>query len=263
MQGVYIGDHRVLLHTAWNSMLIVSTQDLSMSTLLMTSGIHEPLLTQYIINNVNPGDTVFDLGAHLGYFTVLLARLVEQKGKVVAYEANPTMYNLLRDNISINYLTPQCTLLPKAIYSSTTTLPFYVTERFSCNSSIYERNDDYLLKYNDVIKKITVETDTLDHYANTFSKIDLIKIDIEGGEYQAFLGMQNLISKGIVEKVVFELNKDMLKENWIPFFNLLASFRDNYDMDFYLIQNDGELSLISLDHLINMPFVPNVVMKKS
>ncbi len=63
---------------------------------ISVTGIWEPVETEYIRNNVKEGQVVIDLGAHIGYFTLIFAELVGIKGKVFAFEPNPTNYSLLK-----------------------------------------------------------------------------------------------------------------------------------------------------------------------
>ena len=263
MHGIYIGNNRVLVRPVWGGLLLVPSEDLSLSPFLIADGIFEVPLTNHLIKTVKPGNTVFDIGANLGYYTVLCAHLTGGKGNVISYEPNPAMFIFLRDNISLNYLKVQAKAHNKAVYSSGQAQKFYITERFPCNSSLYDRGEEYFENYIDTVKEITVDAEPLDKYAGLFAKIDLVKMDIEGGEYHAFLGMEQLLKNQILQEVVFEWNQDMLKENTMPFYKFLVKCHKDYGMDFFTLSREGGLIPVEIEQILPIVFIPYLVMKKT
>jgi FkbM family methyltransferase len=65
-------------------------------------GIWEPSLTRFMSETVKPGDTVVDVGANIGYFTLLLSSLVGPTGRVISIEASPQTAAMLRANVELN-----------------------------------------------------------------------------------------------------------------------------------------------------------------
>jgi FkbM family methyltransferase len=65
-------------------------------------GVFEPSLTQFMIRTIKPGDTVVDLGANHGYFTLLMSKLVGETGRVIAIEAFPETRQSLEANLALN-----------------------------------------------------------------------------------------------------------------------------------------------------------------
>lgn len=262
MDAVYLGENRVLVKPKWGGLLVVPGDDLSLAPLLIAEGIFEAPLTLYLLRTIKKGFTVLDLGANLGYYSVLLGHLVGETGKVIAYEANPKMFQFLKDNIALNYIKHQTTAHNRAVYSSSCEMPFYVTSRFPCNSSLYERGDEYLKDFIDHIEEIKVAAEPLDIYLETLNKINLVKMDIEGGEYHAFLGMEQLLDKGKIEQVIFEWNRDMLKEQAHPFCKFLEKCEEQYKIKFYFITAGGEIMEASLEQLCQNTYIPFVLGKK-
>jgi FkbM family methyltransferase len=64
----------------------------------MWAGTYEPGLTSLLTNLIQPGWVVLDVGAHIGWFTVLFSRLVGPKGRVDAFEPDPANFALLQAN---------------------------------------------------------------------------------------------------------------------------------------------------------------------
>ena len=67
-------------------------------------GTYEPEVTALILSMLKNGKTALDIGANIGYFTLLMAHLVGLKGRVIAFEPFPLVYNLLQENLCLNNL---------------------------------------------------------------------------------------------------------------------------------------------------------------
>ncbi len=70
-------------------------------------GVWEPDVSAYLQRALRPGDTVVDVGANVGYDTLLAASLVGERGRVVAIEASPAIHGRLEANLALNGLPPQ------------------------------------------------------------------------------------------------------------------------------------------------------------
>src|SRR3989344_3364089 len=68
-------------------------------------GVHEPYQTEIIMKNVKRGDVVLDVGANIGYYTLLFAKLVGPEGIVFAFEPDPTNFSILKKNVETNNYT--------------------------------------------------------------------------------------------------------------------------------------------------------------
>lgn len=88
----------------WGGRFLCSLRDLVQSRIYYT-GVWEPSLTEFIRRRMGPGDVFVDIGANVGYFTVLAANLVGDEGRVIAIEASPRIHAKLRDNVRMNHLS--------------------------------------------------------------------------------------------------------------------------------------------------------------
>ncbi len=115
---VYLGSDTALCRILGRYKMYVDTRDVSISSHLLLEGFWEMWVTEAMLRHVRPGMTVLDIGANLGYFTLLLADLVGPAGKVLAFEPNPEMASRARRSISINGFSPTTTLHEIALADS-------------------------------------------------------------------------------------------------------------------------------------------------
>jgi FkbM family methyltransferase len=153
-------------------------------------GNYEPELLEAIEDLAQPGATAFDVGANIGYITLLLARCVGPAGRVVAFEPLPENLERLRRHLALNGLAGRVTVAPFAVGRTAGRAPFLV--HASGGMGKVEGSAGRAAEYR---RRITVETVDLDGYvyARGNPAPSFIKMDIEGGESLAFAGMQRLL----------------------------------------------------------------------
>jgi len=101
-QQVYLGDHTALCRVLGQFLMYVDTRDLSLAPHLLLSGFWETWVTQAIAQYVQPGMHCIDVGANVGYYTLLLKDLAGDKGSVVAYEPQAAAFELLVQTLLVN-----------------------------------------------------------------------------------------------------------------------------------------------------------------
>jgi FkbM family methyltransferase len=145
---------------------------------------------------IRKGDIIVDVGAHIGTFAVRAATIVGQEGRVVAIEPETDNLKFLRKNIQDNKLH-NVVIVPKAIWSSQGKLKFFIAERTGRHGLINDKDQD-------PNKFIEVEVDTLDNILKDvgISKIDFIKMDIEGAEVEAYQGMKETLKNNNVKLAI-------------------------------------------------------------
>jgi len=153
-----------------HKMFLDSKDSLSLSIY----GIHEPLVTELVKKEIKKGNVVLDIGAHIGYYTLIFAKLVGEEGKVFAFEPDPTNFSLLKKNVEINgYKNVE--LVQKAVSNKNGKIKLYLSEENSGDHRIYNSHDGR--------KFIEVEAIRLDDYFKNYNgAIDFIKMDIQGAE---------------------------------------------------------------------------------
>jgi FkbM family methyltransferase len=161
--------------------------------LFMTN--HENDIMEYFIPD--DGDTVVDVGAHIGLYTIIAAKRVGPTGKVIAIEPDPQNFKILRKNILLNQLS-NVEPLECAAYSAKKKLKLFLPEVGS-GRTIFNTVMQGRIKSCD--NSIEVEANTLDNILNenNVQRVNWIKIDVEGAELEVLKGMSNVLeaNKGI------------------------------------------------------------------
>ncbi len=160
--------------------------------------LYERETVEVFKNSIKPSMIVVDIGAHIGYFTRLYSALVGPKGMVYAFEADPENFSLLEKNTR---RLSNVKIFPLAITDSVGTIDFYhYPDKAGCHSTLPNVPLDYKKE------KITVACSNLDSVlANLgIERVDLVKMDIEGGEGAALRGMEKTLTKNTPLMLVIE-----------------------------------------------------------
>lgn len=161
-----------------------------------TKEAYEPFETELLKKLIHKGEVVLDIGANIGYYTLLFAGLVGQEGKVYAFEPYPANFSLLKRNIRANGF-PGVTAVPRAVSRQTGEGRLYLSRVNHGDHRLYDSGDGR--------KSIEVETVALDDFfKDSEEKIDWIKMDIQGAEGGAIQGMPLLLQRNETLKIVTE-----------------------------------------------------------
>jgi len=153
---------------------------------------HEPEVVEYLLQNLKPGMTFLDVGAGVGWFTLIGAHEVGDEGLVLAYEPLPSRYKLLRENVKLNnFENVQC--FPLAL--SDKEGEAYMTGR-------------HLMRLTHRKTDISTKTISLDSHFVTLNlkRVDVVKIDVEGEELKVLYGMEQTIENNPQIKIVCEIH---------------------------------------------------------
>jgi FkbM family methyltransferase len=262
LHGVYIGGNRMLISTIWGGRLLIPSDDLSLMPELVAYGTYDRPFTAYVQRCIKPGNTVLDVGAHVGLFTLLLGYQVWESGRVVAYEPSPRMLELLRDNVSMGWLNDRVEIVPKAAGATSGSLPFRAPARYTGTGSL--RPVEHLLSTEDrvdTIDHVEVETEPLDVHLGRFEQIDLIKIDVEGAEDQVLAGMEQLLASRVVKRVSFEISRAHIGDEWENFTERLRRFEHD-GWTFWTISEGGVPEPIALTAVFERGRFPQILMRR-
>jgi len=169
-------------------------------------GVREPGVLKFAQDNIGRGSTVFDVGAHLGEWSLLFSELVGPSGRVVAFEPDPVARASLKKNLEMNGISN--VTVEEECVSDKTGKAVLRAERFGSGlSSIvspHGRGTGY--------HELEVRSTTLDEYCEAHGlSPDWIKIDAEGSEPLIVRGMRRLIEDRHPQAIL-EFHSDGLTE---------------------------------------------------
>jgi FkbM family methyltransferase len=142
-------------------------------------GMSEPQVQRAIVDALEPGGVFFDVGANVGFFTLIGARAVGRGGRVLAFEPNPAAREVLRNNLAANALVDRVSIFPWALGSepgrATLTTKYVLTAHLTSDGDL------------------AVEVRALDDL--DLPAPDLVKIDVEGEEESVIDGMRGILER--------------------------------------------------------------------
>jgi len=201
-------------------------------------------LTKFIIkHSFKEGLIFFDLGAHYGYYSVLISKLYP-KAKIFAFEPDPSVIEILKKNKRENI-----EIIPKAVSSFNGKTKFYSFDLLSSGvSTLNIENTKRILNIQKKPKECEVEVITLDSFCEEYKVIpDFIKIDVEGAEENVLKGSINLLknySPIIALEVIF---RPIIPENYQNAINILK----NNGFQMFAIDENGDLEKIDYENIKN------------
>jgi FkbM family methyltransferase len=149
-------------------------------------GTYEPEICALIQSRLRGGETVLDIGANIGYFTLLMARRVGPSGRVIAFEPVPSVYGVLNENLRLNgcdWALAEC--MAVAEVEGEGTMLVEANNPLSFTGQLSECGD------------MTVPLVTIDRYMERsgLEKLDFAKIDVEGAETRVLQGMTSTLRR--------------------------------------------------------------------
>jgi FkbM family methyltransferase len=248
---LYFGDHTALVATRWGAKMLVDTRDAAISAWIVLDGLWETHVTQWLQQTLRPGQVFVDVGANIGYFTLLGGQLVGPQGRVVAVEAHPGLADLLRRNVVMNGLYGYVTTWHRAAWSSTTTLQLHQRHNFSGASSVGAIGQEALDRLGDTEEMVAVQAVALDDLLDGLPPVDVLKMDIEGAELQAFTGLARTLGASEKIAVMFEWAPELM-EGVGDKAEALVDLLEGHRLHFRLLEDD--LAPIERAKLLELPY---------
>lgn len=217
-------------------------------------------LTKFLILHLRNGDNFLDIGAHLGFYSLLANRLLGSEGSVLSLEPSVKSFELLKYNTSIY---PNIIVMNIAAGEREESLEFYeLPIKYSeyNSSKIDQLSDEPWLKnaeqYKTIVKAKPVDSIIKDQ------NISFVKIDVEGQEFQVLKGMEVTLEKNPDIIICMEVNySNKIESNYKSAIELLLQ----KGMSMFKIEDSGELTEIKSieDHFKSIPTdSDNIIFKR-
>jgi FkbM family methyltransferase len=213
-------------------------------------GEYERYETKKFTSAIESGDVILDLGANIGYFSMIASKRLGKEGHVYAFEASPKIYELLCKNCSlsqINNITPLRLAVADRESVLSFKLPQNLQEQGSGSLSSNGTGD------------IEVQAITIDGFIQKekLSRLDSIKMDIEGAELKAFFGMKETICR-YQPKIIFEFSPARYEERDISEFKSLVELMSELGYMFQILNKNGHWNTIKPQDLFHLSGVSTI-----
>jgi FkbM family methyltransferase len=212
--------------------IFINRKDFKISSYLLENRTYESAETELVKNQINKGDIVVDMGANVGYYTLIFAGLVGKNGKVFAFEPDRDNFALLSKNVKENKFD-NVILVNKAVSDKNGKTKLYLSEENKGDHRIYDSGENR----DSVMVDVVCLNDFLNEYKH---KIDFIKMDIQGAEGNAIKGMTNFIENNKKIKILTEfwpIGLSSFNFNPKEFLEIL----EDYGFNFYDIRREGTI----------------------
>ena len=203
-------------------------KDEGISTELQIYQSHEPLTTHLMIKELKQNMVCVDLGSNIGYYAVIESNIIGESGKIFAIEPSPVNFPILKLNLE-NQKKNNFLAYNIAIGDKNEDMEFIISAK--SNWSKIRMNNE---KINPEDKIIKIPVKTLDSFVqeNDIEKIDILRMDVEGFEYNIIVGANNVLEK-YKPKIFVEIHKMYLgKEKTCKIFNDLKN--KGYEIKYYI-----------------------------
>lgn len=219
------------------------TLDRIIALFLLKLGMLEKTEMNFFKNKIEEGWTVLDIGANIGYPSLLLSKLVGKKGKVIAFEPDDNNIQMLKKNIKANN-SRNITVVPMAVSDHTGDGTLYISDSHSGDHRIYFSDEKR--------KTQNIKIISLDDYFKSKNRIDFIQMDVQGAEELVFAGMKKVLSENKKINILLEFWPEALKKNGSSPRDFLKMIKSLGFKLRYIDENSGKLIKISIDECMEM-----------
>lgn len=193
-------DHQTKKITLFKKYVIEESTNEVVARLLLKHGIYDLAVSEALFKLVTfyqKGPFV-DIGANIGYTTILMS-IFSKDTEVHTFEPFPITIDKLQNNLKLNNLKPN--LYKIGLSDEPATLKMALNSIGHLGEAFIVDNDTDISPETKVFE---IKTDKLDNIFKDAKSIPLVKLDIEGHEYSALKGSENLLSNNVIKNIVFE-----------------------------------------------------------
>ncbi len=214
--SAYLGDNTAVTFLETGQRILVDTRSLDIGVHLLTLGMWEPQYTALFRRLVRPGDTVFDLGANHGVYTLLAASLAGPTGRVHAFEPNPRLAHLADMSARLNGHGDTVAVHRLCASDSNGSTWLVFDTAFSGGGTQNRAGEDGETA-------LACRTAILDEmFPDPAFRLDVVKLDVEGSEGRALRGMRHLLARSPDVRILMEYAPAMLAGSGVPAAEVVA-----------------------------------------
>jgi FkbM family methyltransferase len=197
---VFIGDGILLCRVLGTYFMYADADDVGIVPHFALNGFWESEVTLAVARLVRPGSWCLDVGANHGYYTLVLAAGTGPEGHVTAVEPSPRSVDLMTRTLDVNGFLGHTDVVSGAMSDRHgDTVEFFIPTYRGMNALVGTGESS-------LGTTIETETETIDHLTESWPRVDLVKIDVEGSEEAVWRGMQRVLADNQEIVVILEVN---------------------------------------------------------
>jgi len=183
---------------------------------------YEPEMGETLRRYLRPGGTFVDIGANEGFFTVQAAKIVGPAGRVLAVEPQGRLQEVIQKNLELNGLT-NVTLVKSAVSDRPGEAELHISPSTNTGSTGLSQSTRYRVPHE------AVPVNTLEAILGKagIQAVDLMKMDIEGFEYEAITGAEKLFKEKRIQALALEMHFDLMRARGKDFKKLESLLRNH------------------------------------
>ena len=217
--------------------LYANTSDL-VARNLVVYGEYEPKISELINNHLTAGDFAIDIGGHIGHHSITMRQAVGNRGNVWIFEPNPKNADYLKKTIEENGWN-NVELYPVALSDTESNDELLIIDSGNTGKAILNKESPQIEQERVMEQKYSVETKKLTPILNreNVSSVDLIKIDVEGGEYGVIKDLEGFLNN--IKVIILEFHPSKLSQKEIQeTLHLLDDNGELFDLNYDPIKRD-------------------------
>lgn len=222
--------------------MYVNPRDKFIAQSVLKYGVWEPDETRLFKRVIKKGMIVVDLGANVGWYTLIAAKLVGKNGKVYSFEPDPDNCALLRKNVQINGYE-NVIVEQKAVLDHGGIIKLFLNADNLGDHRIYDCHDREKWTFTE---GIVLD----DYFGDNHKKIDVIKMDVQGAEMAVLVGMDKIIRANDKLKMFIEFSPFLIRRSGFSpeaFLNRIAK----YGFKIQIIGVQNEIGVDAIMDLFN------------
>ena len=207
----------------YNYKMLLDLHDKGISRTLLLFGKRELEHKKMLEDIIKPGMTVLDIGANIGYYSLMMLKLIGEKGKLIVVEPSPSNIEILKKNLILNKFN-DIEVHNSAISDENSIKKFFLSEMSNLNTLNYTDKKSLNLTG----KTIDVKTFTIPEIMDGRS-LDLIRMDVEGHEVEVLNGLiPNIGVNNLYPSIIFETHRSRYNNEHSMENTLKNLFSKNY-----------------------------------
>lgn len=243
-----IGLQIAFVHTEFG-ILVVDLKDRGVGYPIYMNKAWEKAETLFLQNSVKEGDWFIDIGANIGYYSLVASRLVGGTGKVLAFEPDPYNFSLLKRNILINGLA-NVALSNVAVGQDDSTMILHKSDtNFGDHRFAIRDNEENRIGVE--VKIVTLDSQLPE---TIYEKNCVVKMDVQGHEPKVVKGMSSLIRSSGTKIIIVEFCPTLINLSGDQADELLDAFR-NSGYSVSILKANGDAEQIGYEEIYSrMPY---------